>query len=44
MFYTEIEPLGDAFTRSWRITARCSGGVVSDRTYTRTCVYHIKLS
>jgi hypothetical protein len=23
----EVETLGDAFTHSWRITARCSGGV-----------------
>jgi hypothetical protein len=35
----DIETLGDAFTHSWRITARCSGGVVDDRAHTRPCVY-----
>src|ERR1700759_2917753 len=39
----EVETLGDAFTHSWRITARCSGGVVDDRTHTRPCVYREEL-
>jgi hypothetical protein len=39
----EVSTLGDAFTYSWRITARCSGGVVDDRTHTRPCVYQEEL-
>jgi hypothetical protein len=27
----EVETLGDAFTHSWRIKARCAGGVVEPR-------------
>lgn len=38
-----IETLGDAFTHSWRVTARCSGGVVDDRTHARPCVYQEEL-
>ena len=39
----EVETLGDAFTNSWRITARCRGGLVDDRTHTRPCVYQEEL-
>jgi len=39
----EVETLGDAFTHSWRVTARCAGGVVDDRTHTRPCVYREEL-
>jgi hypothetical protein len=39
----QVETLGDAFTRSWRFAARCSGGVVDDRTHTRPCVYREEL-
>jgi len=28
-----VETLGGTFTHGWRITARCSGGVVDDRTH-----------
>jgi hypothetical protein len=38
-----IETLGDAFTNSWRVTARCNGGVVDDRTHGRPCVYQEEL-
>jgi hypothetical protein len=39
----EVETLVDAFTHSWRIKARCAGGVVDDRTHTRRCVYSEEL-
>jgi hypothetical protein len=35
----EVETLGDAFTHSWRIMARCSGGVEDNRTHRRPCIY-----
>jgi hypothetical protein len=38
-----IETLSDAFTHSWRVTARCSGGLVDDRTHARPCVYQEEL-
>jgi len=39
----EVETLGDAFTHSWRVTARCSGGVEDNRTHVRPCVYREEL-
>ena len=39
----QVQTLGDAFTNSWRVTARCSGGVVDDRTHGRPCVYQEEL-
>jgi hypothetical protein len=39
----EVETLGDAFTHSWRVTARCAGGVVDNRTHARPCVYREEL-
>jgi hypothetical protein len=39
----KVETLGDAFTHSWRVTARFRGGVVDDRTHTRRCVYQEEL-
>jgi hypothetical protein len=39
-----IETLGDAFTHSWRVTARCAGGVVDDRTHARPCIYQEELN
>jgi hypothetical protein len=39
----EVETLGDAFTHSWRITARCAGGVEDNRTHTRPCIYREEL-
>lgn len=40
---TEVETLGDAFTHSWRVTARCSGGVEDNRTHVRPCSYREEL-
>jgi hypothetical protein len=43
LFCMKVETLGDAFTLSWRITARCTGGVADDRTHTRPCIYREEL-
>jgi hypothetical protein len=38
-----IETLGDAFTHSWRVTARCTGGLEDNRNHARPCIYREEL-